>query len=632
MSDLETDEPVAGTVQEEVAAPPGLPLTEHLSLGAGFATADRDRWRALVAGVLARRGPAPDDVEAALSTTTADGIVIAPLYTREDAPPLPGPPGFAPFTRGRRAARGSSWDVRARCAEPDPQVAHTQVLEDLEHGVTSLWLALGPAGTPVADLGTVLADVYLDLAAVVLDAGADYAAAAQALLDVAAARDVDLAALSGNLGGDPVAVLARTGQAVDAAPAAALAVRATAELPGLRAMVVDALPWHEAGGTDAEELGLSLAHGVAYLRLLTGAGLTTAQAAAQLEFRYAATADQFATIAKLRAARRLWSRVTEASGVPPEGRGQQQHAVTSWTMTTTRDPWVTLLRDTLATFAAGVGGADAVTVLPFDAPLGRPGALSRRMARNTSAVLVEESHVARVTDPAGGSWYVESLTDELARAAWAVFQDVERTGGVEAGLRDGSVAARLARSADARRARLARRQDAVTGVSEYPFLDEKPLIREASPPVPAGGLPRLRWSEDLEALRDRSDRQRADTGSRPHVVAVTWGPLKAHVARLDFVRNLLLPGGVETREVAADALADALADRVPEVVVLVAADTVEAATVAPVVADLRTAGAVRVLRAGRPADPDAWPFVDGFVHAGMDALALLTSLYPEEQS
>jgi methylmalonyl-CoA mutase len=341
------------------------------------------------------------------------------------------------------------------------------------------------------------------------------------------------------------------------------------------------------------------------------------EAADQLEFRYAATADQFLTIAKLRAARQVWSRVLEASGVPAEQRGQLQHAVTSWTMTTVRDPWTTLLRDTLATFAAGVGGADAVTVLPFDVPLGLPGVLSRRMARNTSAILIEESHVARVTDPAGGSWYVESLTSDLAAAAWKVFQDTETAGGIVAGLKDGSVAARLASSAEAARERLAKRKDALTGVSEFPQLDEKSLERPAAPAQPGGGLPRRRRAEAHEALRDASDAFLASTGARPTVLAVTYGPLKAHSARLDYVRNLLAPGGIVT-DVAA---ADALPETSPLVAVLVAADDVEPAGVQEAIAELRSRGATTVLRAGR--SKLDWPGVDGFVYIGVDALAVL---------
>ncbi len=179
-------------------------------------------------------------------------------------------------------------------------------------------------------------------------------------------------------------------------------------------MVVDATAVHDLGSSEWLELGYSLAVGSAYLRILTEAGFGIDEALGLIEFRYAATDDQFVTIAKLRAARRLWDRVGEICEASPECRGQRQHAVTSRPMMAKYDPWVNMLRTTVAAFAAGVGGADAVSVLPFDTALGLPDAFSRRIARNTSSLLISESHVAKVVDPAGGSYAVEKMTDDLA--------------------------------------------------------------------------------------------------------------------------------------------------------------------------------------------------------------------------
>jgi methylmalonyl-CoA mutase len=201
---------------------------------------------------------------------------------------------------------------------------------------------------------------------------------------------------------------------------------------GWRTVVVDGTVFADAGASAVEELGCAVAAGVAYLRALTSQGLGVDEAFGQLEFRLSATADQFTTIAALRAARRLWDRVGESSGVAPEARGMRQHAVTSSVMTTRHDPWVNMLRTTVACFAAGVGGAEVVTVQPFDAALGLPDPFARRIARNTQSLLVEEGSLARVVDPAGGSWYVESLTEDLAQAAWAWFTEIERAGGLVA--------------------------------------------------------------------------------------------------------------------------------------------------------------------------------------------------------
>ncbi len=402
------------------------------------------------------------------------GCAPAPLYTADDSAPDPGLPGFAPFVRGARAEGTTlgGWDVRQRHTTAD----HTAVLGDLENGVTSLWLVVGKRGIPVASLGATLDGVYLDLAPVALDAGSEVEPAAAELLRLYAERGVAPEAARGTLGADPLGYAARTGdEGFPFAPVAALARRCAEGYPGLRALTVDALPYHEAGGSAAQELGTSLATGVAYLRELTEAGLLSVeqavgQAVGQLEFRYTATADQFLTIAKLRAARRLWARVAEVCGAPG---GQVQHAVTSPVMMSRRDPWVNMLRTTVATLAAGVGGAESVTVLPFDHALGLPDAFARRIARNTSTILVEESHLSRVIDPAGGSWYVERLTDELAHAGWEFFQHIEQQGGQAAVLSSGSLRGDLAATWATRSAKLARRREPITGVSEFPNLTER---------------------------------------------------------------------------------------------------------------------------------------------------------------
>jgi methylmalonyl-CoA mutase len=470
---------------------------ERLSLAADFPAAGRDQWRELVGAVLARSGIEFDDPEAALATPTYDGFDLRPLYTATDAAPDAGFPGLAPFVRGGtpdgRVLGG--WDVRQRHADPDPDLTRRAVLADLDNGASSLWLVAGAGGLPVDALAGVLDEVYLALAPVTLDAGADAVAAAGALLDVHADKGVRADEVRGNLGADPLGLSARTGEPADLDVAVELARRALA-YPRLRSVVVDASPYHEAGSSDGQELGCAIATGVAYLRALTEAGLEVDEAARQLEFRLAATADQFATIAKLRAARRLWGRVSEVCGA--RVRIAPQHAVTSSAMMTRRDPWVNMLRTTIACFAAGVGGADAVTVRPFDAALGLPDAFARRIARNTQSILVEESKVAGVLDPAGGSWFVERYTDELARAGWAVFTAIERAGGIAAALASGLVAERIAATRTARTARYAAGEESITGVTVFRDEHERPLDRQPAPATPTGGLPMVRYAEPFE--------------------------------------------------------------------------------------------------------------------------------------
>ncbi|MFD7978417.1 methylmalonyl-CoA mutase family protein [Streptomyces sp. NPDC059071] len=591
---------------------------DGLSLAAEFPAATHAQWQRLVAGVLSRSGKDVPETEAedALSTALEDGLRARPLYTAADGAPDAGLPGFAPFVRAGRAEGNTAggWDVRQRHRAADADA----VLTDLENGVTSLWLAVGPDGVAVEELDRVLRDVYLDLAPIVLEAGAETAAAADELLSLYERRGVAPEAARGNLGADPLGTEARTGAAYDGdgfAATVALARLCAESYPGLRALTVDALPYHEAGGSAAQELGCSLATGVAYLRALTGGGLSVEQALAQLEFRYAATADQFLTIAKLRAARRLWARVAEACGAPAAG-AQLQHAVTSSVMMTARDPWVNMLRTTVATLAAGVGGAESVTVQPFDHALGLPDAFSRRIARNTSTILVEESHLARVIDPAGGSWYVESLTDELAQAAWEFFQEIERSGGQAAALRSGLVGDRLAATWAERSKALAKRREPITGVSEFPFLAEKPVEREPAPAGPGGGLPRVRRDEAFEALRARSDAHLAATGARPRVYLAALGPAAAHTARLTFAANLFQAGGIEP--VTDGSFADSGATEV----CLCSSDALYEERAAAEAAEFRAAGATHVALAGRPA---AYPDADSYVFAGCDAIAVLSA-------
>ncbi|MCP2165451.1 methylmalonyl-CoA mutase family protein [Goodfellowiella coeruleoviolacea] len=616
----------------------------ELTLAAEFPTATRNDWRALVEGVLRKSGvdtaAHSGPVEQLLTSTTYDGITIQPLYTADDRAPDPGLPGLPPFVRGSRpqGAVLTGWDVRQRHGlGTTPAQTRDAVLADLAGGVTSVWLRVGQGdGVPVTELATALDGVHLDLAPVVLDAGAEFAEAAAELLRLHTDQAVPASQVSGNLGADPLGLLARTGAAPDLAQAAALVVRCAPRYPRLRTLVVDALPYHDAGGSDTQELGCSIAAGLAYLRALTTAGLPVDVACGQLEFRYAASTDQFLTIAKLRAARRLWARVTEVCGAGEPARAQTQHAVTSAAMMTRRDPWVNMLRTTIACFAAGVGGAEAITVLPFDSAIGVSDDFARRVARNTQAVLVDEARLAGVIDPAGGSWYVERLTDELAHTAWAWFQDIERAGGLAAALTSGLVADRLAETWARRSANLADRTDPITGVSEFPNLAEQPVIRPPAPTPaePTGGLPRVRYAQAWEALRDRADRlaarpgERGD-GARPAVFLATLGPVARHNARAGFAANLFNAGGIATPSAGATRdtaeVVAAFQASGARIACLCGTDGDYAERAAEVAAALRAAGAHRVLLAGRPKPDYTDADIDEFVHLGCPALDILTS-------
>ncbi|MFD5829983.1 methylmalonyl-CoA mutase family protein [Lentzea sp. NPDC060358] len=548
-----------------------------MELAGGFPAASREQWRGLVDAVLRKTGA---DF-GSLVSRTPDGLEVQPLYT--DAPARF--PGLVPLRQG--------WDVRQRHTTADP----VAVLNDLEGGVKSLWLAV-----PAADVAKALDGAHLDLVPVVLDGSVD---AARAMLRLW--REISPDDVRGNL------ALTPSGDALD------VILQAASAFPSLRTVVVDALPFHDAGGSDADELGASLALAVSHLRALTAAGLPAAEAFAQLEFRYAATVDQFLSIAKFRAARRLWARVAEVSGV--DGAVQVQHAVTSSAMMTRRDPWVNMLRTTVAAAGACLGGADAVTVQPFDAAIGLPDEFARRVARNTQNVLLEEAHLGEVVDPAAGSWYVEQLTESLAAAAWAWFQEIERAGGIEAARP--LVAARIAATWAARSARIADRRDPVTGVSEFPDLGEKRVVRAPDTAPTGSGVPRVRYAQAFEELRDLADAQ----PERPRVFLATLGPVAAHTARATFAANLFNAGGFATPDAGATRGAEDVAVRFKEsgaeVAVLCGTEQSYAELAVETVDALRAVGARRVLLAGRKTDAD----VDGFVFTGCPALDVLKDTF-----
>ncbi|MGI9051885.1 MAG: methylmalonyl-CoA mutase family protein [Ilumatobacteraceae bacterium] len=633
----------------------------ELTLGADFPPVSVEEWRRLVDGVLTRGDPDADPAQAdarfaRLVTTNDDGLRIEPLYTATMPCPLPSTelPGVAPFTRGNHALghRAHGWDIRQRVLATDDDAATArQIRDELARGTTSIVLDLTTRSRIDADvLGPALEGVFLDLVTVVLDAGTRWPAAADALREVWARRGLDRSPTKAVFGADPVGMWAATGGSADLGELTADAVRwaqqAASHHPGVTTFVVDAARLHECGSGDVDELAWSLALGVHDLRTLTapgpiGAGLDVDTAAAQLEFRFAATPDQFSTIAKLRAARRLWHRVADVAGIADTR--QRQHAVTSRASTARYDLWVNVLRNTVACFAAGVGGADAVTVAAHD-ELVVPGGSStgRRLARNVHLVLTEETNVAKVADPAGGSWYVEHLTDQLARAAWAAFQDLERAGGVVEAVRDGVVQERLAKVRDARFDAVADRRHPLTGITEFPD------VAETSPPeilaleIPSAepstaGAPRfpplrpIRYADAFEAQRRRADAITERTGRRPEVYLVTLGPPAVHSARAMFAKNLFESGGIVAVAGSgaqdATAAADGFASSGAQLACICSSDKTYADLAVDVAHAVKVAGPRRLYLAARPsglAVELAAAGVDRLLHAGGDVLAVIS--------
>ena len=576
----------------------------------------RGRWRTAVAGVLSkstRKDPKQlgDQPEQLLEAPTYDGIAVRALYTVFDELPEPPLPGEWPYVRGGDALRDvkSGWKVAEAfpAAGTDGADANAAVLDALGVGVSALLIRIGDAGLAPDQLAGLLAGVHLSMAPVILDAGTDYAAACDAMLalvdDVAADQR---ATVSLDLGADPLTAALSGRPAPTMEEVVAVATR-VAGVHGVRAITVDGPAFHNLGANATWELAGGIAAAVAYLRVLTESGLSVGEALGQISFRLAADDDQFMTLAKMRALRQLWARVAEVAG-DPGGGAAVVHAETSLPMMTQRDPWVNMLRCTLAAFGAGVGGADTVLVFPFDIaiPGGFPGtarSFARRIARNTQLLLLEESHVGRVLDPAGGSWFVEDLTEQLAQQAWQRFQEIEARGGfVDAG---DYVADQIAEIATRRADDVAHRRTAITGVNEFPNLAEPALPQIDADAVPLAGGNIQRYAAGFEALRNRSDVYLARTGARPRALLLPLGPLAENNIRATFAANLLASGGIEPINpgtVAAADVAKAVAEfsaaGSPSVVVICGTDRRYQDEAAGIVEAARIAGVSRVYLAG----------------------------------
>jgi len=426
-------------------------------------------------------------------------------------------------------------------------------------------------------------------------------------------------------------------------PAVTNAVQALAAL-GFKSPIVaaDGRVVHDAGGSEVQELAFTLAAAVAYLRAIEQSGFALDAAQGMIYARLAADADQFLTLAKFRAMRLLWARVAQACGLTSNSLFIA--ADTSWRMLTQRDAFVNMLRATMATFSAGLGGANAITVLPHTLARGLPDPFARRVARNTQLVLLEESNLAKVSDPAAGSGGIEALTRELSEAAWALFQETEKAGGLFAALEQNVIQRKVAATRAAREVNIAKRRDVLTGASEFPNLHEADIaVLDAKPIVlPSYGeakfkfdpLTPMRLAAPFEALRDKSDAILKKTGKRPKVFLANLGTAADFTARATFAKSFFEAGGIEAIDnegyfVFAE-LAAAFKASGAEIACLCSSDKVYAGKAADAARALQAAGARHIYLAGRPGEQEAayrGAGVGDFIFAGSDALAVLRDAY-----
>jgi methylmalonyl-CoA mutase len=614
-------------------------VTDDLRLAADFPRATRDDWLKLVDGVL--KGAAFES----LVGKTYDGLKIEPIYTRA---------GGAGLVAGRAPA--APWQIMQRIDHPNAAKANAIALHELENGATGLEIEFvggpGTRGFGVSDAAPETMKRLLD--GIILDAGISIAL--HPVLGRGNAGET-LAALVEEKRVDPAGVDLRFNyQALSTMAVRGSAAAEWREMERPFAQVVSGLmdrgfkgpfaladgrPVHDAGGSEAQELAFALSLAVAYLRLLEAGGIALDAARSAISFRLIADADQFLTMAKFRALRRLWARVEQASDLGP--KPVFVAAETAWRMLTQRDPYVNMLRATMATFAAGLAGANAITVLPHTLALGLPDAFARRVARNTQLVLLEESNLAKVSDPAAGSGGIESLTQELCEAAWSLFQEIEKAGGAFAALRRGLIQGKIAATLKAREANVSRRRDVLTGASEFPNLHEAQVAVEdvkpvalplASEPITFEPLAPVRLAAPFERLRDRSDQILKSSGKRPSVFLANLGTAADFTAHATFAKSFFEAGGIAAidSEGFSDpaALAAACKASGSALACLCSSDKLYARHAADAAKALKVGGARHIYLAGRPGEQEQalrQAGVADFISAGGDALPVLQKAY-----
>ena len=612
---------------------------DDLVLAADFAPATSDDWRRLVDGVL--KG-APFE---RLVSKTYDGIKIQPLYPRAtDAAPI-----------AARAA-GAPWQIMQRIDHPDAAKANAQALHDLENGATGLALifagangarGFGLEATPET-IEKLLDGIFLDAGiAIELHAGPQSRMAAIHLADYISAKGIDPAKCQIRFGYDPIGATAVWGQSAynwwEMAPAVTEAIKklSASGFNGPFA-VADGRIIHDAGGSEVQELAWVLGVMVSYLRALEDANIPVETARSMIYARLSADADQFLTLAKFRALRLLWARVEESCGFAPKPLFIA--AETAWRMLTQRDPYVNLLRATVATFSAGLGGANSVCVLPHTLALGLPDAFARRAARNTQLVLLEESNLAKVSDPAAGAGGIEALTQELCASAWALFQDIEKAGGAFYALGNNVLQPKVSATRKARQASIAKRREVLTGASEFPNLHEPRASVLKVKPVPAkpygrdkikfNALEPIRLAVPFEALRDKSDHLLARQGARPKVFLANLGTPADFTARAGFAKSFFETGGIEVVDNEgfsdAAALAEAFKASGASFACLCSSDKLYPDHATAAAKALKAAGCKHIYLAGKPGELEPAlreAGVADFIFSGGDALALLVAAY-----
>lgn len=551
-----------------------------------------------------------------LLTKTYEGITLQPMYQKEvleNLPHIDSLPGFFPFHRGTTSVRNKvePWLVNQEIAYQNSKTANEALQNDLENGQTGAHLVLNDATIEakgkkgivvqdIADLNILFENINLERFPVYVHASAISLPFLATFAAYLKEKKVFLGDVKGTVGADPLGTLVSEGSLPYSLTSIYDALAKTTDwavhhIPKLSTILVQGQPYHNGGGSAVEELAFSLATAVEYVENMLKRGLAIHEVACRMTFSFSIGSNVFIEIAKFRAARMLWANIVKAFGGNDKAQRMTIHAETSKWNKTIYDPHVNILRGAIEAFAGAVGGVDSMHVAPFDELNRMPSDFSRRVARNTQIILQEEAHLGKVNDPAGGSWYVEALTDEIAKKAWELFQQVEEKGGMFAALQAGFPQEKIAETVAKRDKNVKLRKDVFVGTNKYanPFekasqaeneqqreqieqkqskqpvqsfiLTEKNLIDDVikaacdgttiadirhalqleKSPTTIESIPRKRGAEPFEQLRLAMERHIEKTGEREKVFLANVGPIAEYKPRADFASGFFEVGGFE---------------------------------------------------------------------------------------
>jgi methylmalonyl-CoA mutase len=639
-----------------------------------------------------------------LYSATYEKITIKPIYTRHDIESLahveqyPGFPGYVRGTKPNGYIR-EPWKVSQEISASSPKEWNEIVKHDLERGQTEIHIALERLGFPVTsldDIEAMFSGISLDKYSLRVDAGAQTLSFLALFAAYLQKQQISFDAVHGTIGMDPVGALAEKGQlstslAVLYDVMADVTKWANENMPDVKTVIVRGEPYHNGGANAIQELAFAFATAVEYINECLDRGLAIDDIAPRIQFSFAIGSNFFMEIAKLRAARLVWSNIVQAFGGSESSQKIAMHARTSYFTKTVYDPYVNMLRATAEAFAATIGGADSLHVSPFDEAIGRADEFSRRIARNTQLILLEEAHIANVIDPAGGSYYVETLTAQVAEETWKLFQQIEEKGGMVKALQDGFVQAEVENVAEQRRNNVKKRKEKIVGTNFYANLAEEPVqkanendekqlssltlneenvaqlqagfrekrwietaifmtarrataqeIEEAlkadGAPVNVEPIKQWRLAEPFEQLRKASEAHSQKHGARPTVHLINIGSIPNYKARADFITGFFEAGGVavdksEGYHTAEEAVSGALEANGTHYIIC-GSDESYTDIVPAIAKALKQANAnVKLYVAGKQAPDVEQSFVqagvDGFIHVGSNCYETIVSFMKE---